>query len=326
MTDTTRFKSPEEVREYIRSEWSRTDSSVAERMNNIHEVLYSLQSESSRIDFDEVVAPFIEEWRRENPGVARDLDQIGARILSVMHGAARRLEFMLIQMSAGVNQWIRNNPEALQKLVTVLRILASDGIAAGWRKQHEEEGIAIPFDESVRLAIGLMTFRIPYSGDRGADEGNLTTMYDYEMRAIHALRDGGLRQLIEGAQSSPLDFRALQEALSHLLETQKPIPRELVEWSLSVAAGNLTSPSVGPGRSPYTNQVRDALIAQTVHTLVDCGLKATRNEASAPESACDAVSEALNAHGVELSYAGVAKIWQSSRRQNCAFSVHDRTV
>ena len=318
MTDTTRFKSPEEVREYLRSEWSRPDSSVLERMNNINQVLHSLQSESSGIDFDEVVAPFIEQWRRENPGVARDLDQMSAQILSVMHGAARGLELMFMQMSAGVNQWIRNNPEALQKLIAVLRIFPSDGIAAGWRKQHEEEGVAIPFDESVRLAIGLMAFRIPYSGDRGADEGNLTAMYDYEMRAIHALRDGGLRELIEGAQSSPLDFRALQEAVSHLLETQKPIPNELVKWSLLVAAGNMTSPNVGPGRSPYTNQVRDALIAQTVQALVDCGLNATRNEASAPESACDAVSEALNAHGVELSYAGVAKIWQSSRRQNRA--------
>ena len=323
MTDTTRFKSPEEVREYLRSEWSRTDSSVVERMNNIHQVLHSLQSESSGIDFDEVVAPFIEQWRRENPGVARDLDQMSAQILSVMHGAARGLELMFTQMSAGVNQWIRNNPEALQKLIAVLRIFASDGIAAGWRKQHEEEGVAIPFDESVRLAIGLMAFRIPYSGDRGADEGDLTTMYDYEMRAIHALRDGGLRELIEGGQSSPLDFRALQEAVSHWetqepRETQEPMPTELLEWAKLVAAGKKTSPKVGPGRSPYTNQVRDALIAQTVQALVDCGLNATRNEASAPESACDAVSEALNAHGVELGPAGVAKIWRSNRPQNRA--------
>ena len=256
----------------------------------------------------------IEQWRRENPGVARDLDQMSAQILSVMHGAAQGLGLMFMQMSAGVNQWIRNNPEAL----AVLQILASDGIAAGWRKQHEEEGVAIPFDESVRLAIGLMAFRIPYSGDRGADEGNLTTMYDYEMRAIHALRDGGLRELFEGAQSSPRDFRALQEAVSHLFETQEPMPPELLEWGLLVAAGKKTSPKVGPGRSPYTNQVRDALIAQTVQALVDCGLNATRNEASAPESACDAVSEALNAHGVELGHAGVAKIWRSNRRQNRA--------
>ena len=104
MTDTTRFQSPEEVRAYLRSEWSRTDSSVVERMNNIHEVLHSLQSGSSGIDFDEVIAPFIEQWRRENPELARDLDQMSAQFLSVMHGAARRLEGMFMQMSAGVHQ------------------------------------------------------------------------------------------------------------------------------------------------------------------------------------------------------------------------------
>ena len=315
MTETTRFESPEEVREYLRSEWSRTDSSVIERMHNIHGVLHSLQSESSEIDFEEVVAPFIEQWRRDNPELAQNLDQVSAQVLNVMREAARRLEFVFSQISAGINQWMRNNPEALRKLVVILRVLASDGIAAGWCKRYEEEGVAIPFDESVRLAIGLMAFRIPYRGDRRSDEGNLTTIYDYEMRAIHALRDDRLRELIEGARSSPVDFQALQEALSHLLETQEPIPSELIEWGLSVAAGNVTLPKVGSGRSPYTNQVRDALIAQTVHTLVDCGLNATRNEVSAPESACDAVSEALNAHGVELSYAGVAKTWQSSRRQ-----------
>ena len=141
---TTRFKSPEEVREYLRSEWSRTDSSVVERMRNIHEVLHSLQSESSEIDFEEVVSPFIEQWRSDNPGLAQDLDRMSAQVLSVMREAARGLELMFIQISAEVNQWMRNNPEALRKLVVILRILAADGIAAGWQKRSEEEGVAIP--------------------------------------------------------------------------------------------------------------------------------------------------------------------------------------
>ena len=225
---------------------------------------------------------------------------------------------MFIQISAGINQWIRNNPEALRKLVVILRILAADDIAARWQKRREKEGVAIPFDESVGIAVCLMIFRIPYSGTRRADEGNLTTMYDYEMRAVDALRSDRIGELIEGAQSSPVDFRALREALSHLLETHEPVPEELVQWGLSVAAGRVTAPGTGPGRSRYKNQLRDELIAQTVQTLVDCGLNATRNEVSAPESACDAVSKALHAHGIELSYDGVAKIWQSSRRQKHA--------
>ena len=139
-TGTTRFKSAEEVREYLRSEWSRTDSSVIERMSNIHEVLYSLQAESSDIDFEEVVSPFIEEWRSDNPGLAQDLDRISAQVLSVMREAARGLEFMFTQTSAGINQWMRNNPGALRKLVVILRILAADSIAAGWQKRRQKEG------------------------------------------------------------------------------------------------------------------------------------------------------------------------------------------
>ena len=77
---TTRFKSPEEVREYLRSEWPRTDTSVIERMDNIHEVLHSLRVESSEIGFEEVVSPFVEQWRNDNPGLAQDLDRVGTSL------------------------------------------------------------------------------------------------------------------------------------------------------------------------------------------------------------------------------------------------------
>ena len=265
---------------------------------------------------EEMVDPFIEERCIDKPEVAWNLGHMITQISTVVHEAARHLGFMFIQVTTELDQWVRNNPEAFRKLVLTFEILAADGLAAEWRKRHEEVGVAIPFDQSVRLAIGLMAFRMPYGGTRGPDEGNLNTIYDYEIRAIHALRDNRLQELIEGAPSSPLDFRALEEALSYLLETQEPIPSELVDWGLAVAARKMTSPSAGPGRSPYTNQVRNELIVQTVQTLVYCGLTATRNEASGPESACDAVAEALNAHGVKLSYAGVAKIWQFDKRQN----------
>ena len=315
MADMMQFESPEEVLEYLRSEWSKTGGSVIERMDNIHELLHSLKSEPSGIDFEEVVAPLVAEWCNDNPEVARDLGHIVTKLSGVVIEAARPLGFMLSQVTTAIDQWVRNNPEEFRNLTATFEILGSDGRAAGWRKRYEEEGVAIPFDESVRLATTLMVFRIPYSGYRGSDEGNLNTVYDYEMRAVGALREDRLTELIEGAQSSPLDFRALQETVSYLRATQEPIPLELVEWSLSVVAGSIRSPNAKPGRSPYKNQVRDELIAKTVQTLVDCGLKATRNEASAPESTCDAVSKALNAHGIELSYASVAKIWQSERRQ-----------
>ena len=316
MTDMMQFESPEEAREYLRSEWSRTDGSAIERMDNIHELLHSLKSELSESDFKEVVAPLVGEWCNENPEAAQDLVHIVTQLSVVVNEAARGLGLLFGQFTTALDQWARNNPEVVRKLVATLEIFAADGRAAWWRKRYEEEGASIPFDESVRLAICLMVFRIPYGGDRGSGESTLINMYDYEMRAIRALREDRLPELIDGAQSNPLDFQALREALAYLLEIDQPIPSELNDWALRVAAGNVKSPSVGPGRSPYKNEVRDELITKTVRTLVDCGLTATRNEASEPESACDAVSKALKAHGVPLGYAGVAKIWQSDRRQN----------
>ena len=43
--------------------------------------------------------------------------------------------------------------------------------------------------------------------------------------------------------------------------------------------------------------------------LISCGLKATRNEASEPISAADAVSKALSNLGIELKTDSVSKIW-----------------
>ena len=94
MTDMTRFESAEEAREYLRSEWTRTDGSVIERMDNIHEVLHSLQSQSSGINFEEVAAPFVEEWCSNNPEVARELGHMVTQVSAVVHEASRQLGFM----------------------------------------------------------------------------------------------------------------------------------------------------------------------------------------------------------------------------------------
>ena len=48
MGDMVQFGSPEEVREYLRSELYRTDGSAIERMDNIHELLHSLKTELGR--------------------------------------------------------------------------------------------------------------------------------------------------------------------------------------------------------------------------------------------------------------------------------------
>ena len=313
MEDTVQFASPEEVREYLRSELYRTDGSAIERMHNIHKLLHSLKTEPTGIEFDEVVGPLVAEWCNDNPDVAQGLAHVATALLGVMNEAARPLGLMLNQVTIALEEWVRKNPKVAEGLVATWEVLAADGQAREFRDQFDKEGISISFERAVRLAYCLMALRIPYGGDRDVGEGGVTQVYDFEIRAVYVLREDRLPELLEGAQTSPLDFQAVQAALSSLREENKPIPSELNEWALDVASGKVKCPSVRPGRSPYTNVVRDELISRTVQSLVDCGLSATRNEVSAPESACDAVSIALNAHGVELSFAAVAKIWRSYR-------------
>ena len=316
MDDTVKFESPEEIREYLRSELSRTDGLAVERMENIHELLHSLTTESTGVDFDEVVRPLVAEWCNDNPDVSRGLIHVVTQLSGVVNEAARPLGLILSQVTTALEEWGRSNPEVVHNLVGMWDMFSAEGQAAWWRDRYAKDDVTIPFQRAVRLAFFLMAFRIPYVGDRDPDKGDLTQLYDVEMRAINKLREGCLRELVEGAQSNPLDFRTLKAALSYLLETDKPIPSELNEWALRVAAGIVECPRVRPGRSPNTNVVRNELITKTVQTLVDCGLSATRNDCSYPEeSACDAVSKALNTYGVPLRYTGVAKVWQFRKDQ-----------
>ena len=316
MVDVTQFADAEELRDYLRLEAHRTDGPVLERARNIHALLHSLRSDSTEIDFEEVMTPLIEEWQASNPELARDVGLMVAQASMALRRIAEALTQVVSPIIRGVERWICQNPDKFQLMIFSLEILASERLAADWRKRYEEECVIIPFDRAVRLAFGLMAFNVPYRGDQDSDERNINQMYDYELRAYQALHDSRLQELVEGARSSPLDVKALKEALRHLQEVQDPIPEELSEWAVSVVGGTLVDPKPQAGRSPYTNVVRNELIANTVEKLVDCGLTATRNEASPPKSACDAVSYALKAHGENLSYSGVVKVWVDARGEN----------
>ncbi len=311
MVDITQFETAEEIRDYLRSELHRKDGQAIERFLDVHELLHSLaSSDSSKIDFNEVVGPLVAEWRVNNPDLAKELEVLAIQVSTALTTLGNELTRVVSPFITAATQWIENNQDTFQAIVFALELLAADGLAEVWRRRHEGDGTSIPFNQAVRLAVGLMLFRVPYKGDRGSDEADLHTFYDYELRAMEALRDDRLRDRIKAAQSSSLDAKALKTAFRYLRQAEKPIPDELREWVYDCFDGSWTLPEPRVGRNSHRNEVRNQLIIRTVDRLVSCGLTATRNEVSAPESACDAVSEALNLHGVELSYAGVAKVWQ----------------
>ena len=198
--------------------------------------------------------------------------------------------------------------EMMRDCWSILEVLGADARAAEFAKRYRESGTAIAYDDAVWLAFGLMAFRLPFTGERLESNSDIRTVRDFEMMAVWSERAGELESLVEQSRSSPLAFRALQLAFNRIRATDESMPAALSEWAYDIAGGTRERPTAGLGRSPQ-QQVRDAVIVRTVRALVDAGLTATRNEASEPESACDAVAQALEAHGEALSYSAVAKIW-----------------
>ena len=225
--------------------------------------------------------------------------------------------------------WARNNPEqasamtntiaiietalteAAQKLYPIIEALCPELTAARFKARYEKTGLSIRMDEAARLAFLMLAHRVPYDGPEPRPDGIIGTIRDHEMLAYGALRNNSLSTLIEDSTTNPVAYRAVQEVLSNLRRTSEEIPGQLSEWSYDVAVGTRGLPTTGRGRSPFKNQVRNDAIIQTMETLISCGLKATRNEASDPISAADAVTVALTALRIELQTESINKIWAS---------------
>ena len=221
--------------------------------------------------------------------------------------------------------WVSDSPGEISALYDivhgVLTLWSNEGVSLNWevllagsfaaqyRSRYRDTDTPISFDRAVRLAKISMPCFLPSVPQEDPTDSDSTHVPAHVLLAVDAVRKGRLQELVEQSRSSPLAFRALQELLEDRRTNSLPIPPELLIWALDVGEGTLTMPRSGRGRSTYTNQMRDESIVSAVGILIECGLTASRNEASARESACDAVSLALKAHGVDLAYDGVVKVW-----------------
>ena len=237
------------------------------------------------------------EWARQNPEQASAINTIVTKLAE----AGQKIEQKLA--------------EAGQQLYPIIEVLYPELTADKFKKRYEETRVAIQTDEATRLALLIMAHRIPYTGPEPRPDGIIGTIRDHEMLAYDALRNHSLSTLIEDSTTNPVSYIAVQEVLRHLRNASEEIPGELHEWAYDVAVGDRRLPKIRRGRSPFTNQVRNAAIIQTVEILVSCGLKATRNEASEPISAADAVSEGLRQLGIELQTDSVSKIWVNREKK-----------
>ena len=124
----------------------------------------------------------------------------------------------------------------------------------------------------------------PHGGSRGCGNHASTLSWRYGMpyqtnNAVKSGRCSSCSRLMRARLSS-------RDGSRH----GTPIEGVLRAWALEVAGGARTRPHRG---REQTTEVRDAVISNTVQTLTQCGLSKTRNEASPPRSACDAVGEVL---------------------------------
>ena len=115
--------------------------------------------------------------------------------------------------------------------------------------------------------------------------------------------------------SEPLVWEALKQAVQRLRDNHMPLPDVLEDWAFAVFSERCPRPG-RRGRKAFPNAVRNAGIVVAIRRLVALGMQPTRNEVSAPISACDAVAKVLSGREAPIEYWAVAKIWGKSERQS----------
>ncbi|MEV8468756.1 hypothetical protein AB0T83_18505 [Fluviibacterium sp. DFM31] len=130
---------------------------------------------------------------------------------------------------------------------------------------------------------------------------------------------GLLRHYLEKAKKDPLFFEGTIQACIELLQVEAcSLGNVLGPWLVEVMKGNI-KPTKPRGPDPLKNVARDDTIFIAVRTLASVGYSPTRNNASAPNSACDYVAEALGRlAGIGLSYDAVAKIYSKEARMEAS--------
>ncbi len=130
-----------------------------------------------------------------------------------------------------------------------------------------------------------------------------------KLRAVW-LDENVVGRCIEKAASSRVHREALRKAGELILRTNpRRLGGALRGWIADDMAGSL--PRRGK-RSKGGNALRDRAIVAAVRRLEAEGMCATRNDASLPNSACDAIEKAT---GKRVTYAAARDVWRDWKKQ-----------
>ena len=288
MGDGKKFKSHEEVRVVLAS-----DEFKKEYVTALEKWLHENPEEAAAIN--RTLSEVVEEFRR-----------IGEHLAPVVD-ASRRIGEHIVRVGEASHR-------ILEPLAPLAEVVLADEHANEHKRRFQAEGVAVPFEVAVRLAFCLMVLEIPYRPAKqgeGRPEDTLPYIYDYEILAVNSQFNKSIPELVEASESNPVAWEALQSVVKSLRQKGQPAGA-LLEWALGAADGTRMRPT-GKRQNTY---VRNLVIVKTVRDLVGCGLTARRNDGADPKSACDAVSQALKAHGEQMEYSGVETVWRRQRGAN----------
>ena len=123
-----------------------------------------------------------------------------------------------------------------------------------------------------------------------------------------------IERLIVLAEASTIAHDALVDVAASMVRNGFPFKGKMRDWVADHLQGKVTR-SGRSGRLRAQTLGRDLYIIGAIIELVERGLSATRNDVSAPTSACDAVSDALRHLDVSpRSYSSVKRIWLNAER------------
>lgn len=139
----------------------------------------------------------------------------------------------------------------------------------------------------------------------------------FEARVLTAIGVQRINQdpeeLIKDARKSAAAFDALRFAAAQHTAHNFALPASIRLWVSSYLAGKLERP-IGKDGKPSSEGMRREIYGAVVR-LTEMGMKPTRNDASPPHSACDAIAEALRDLGLSpTTYRAVKAIYSDGKR------------
>jgi hypothetical protein len=194
-------------------------------------------------------------------------------------------------------------------------------------KSENDEGtpatlatIATPptYPEAVRRARRFLESWMAGNGQGLAAGKNLADALDWRAMNSEVLGAAMLRkrpgELVAWAMADREGWDTLRLGVAHAVARGDEIPPEATEWLALKLRGEIKSPHGTPGT--HEAEGLHVAIYLAVHTLVQSGMNATRNDASEPTSACDAVAKAMAEIGLQpATFYGVKKVWLAKKKQ-----------